>query len=143
MWFALVKTVVIGGINWDINLFVDSFPRRGEEVVVRQITRVPGGKAGNAAVAAARLLGPNQVAIIGGLGNDPVASEQVRIFKSEGVDVSGLKFIDGVESGHAYIIIDSKGENIIHTHFGSNAEIHPADLDEPTRRELITKSLIS
>lgn len=109
---------------------------------MRQITRVPGGKAGNAAVAAARLLGPDQVAIIGGLGNDTVASEQLRIFKGESVDVSGLKFIDGIESGQAYIIIDSKGENIIHTHFGANAEIHPADLDEPARRELITSASV-
>ncbi len=138
----MVKTVVIGAINWDINLFIDSFPRKGEEVVVRQITHVPGGKAGNAAVAAARLLGPNQVAILGGLGKDPIASDQVRIFKDEGVDVSGLKFNEDVESGQAYIVIDAKGENIIHTHFGANAKINPEDLDNPTRRELVTKSAV-
>jgi ribokinase len=138
----LVKTVVVGGINWDINLFVESFPRSGEEIVVREITRVPGGKAGNAAVAAARLLGPKQAAIIGGLGNDSVGADQVRIFKEEGVDTSGLKFVDGVESGHAYVVIDSKGENIIHTHFGANAEIHPADLDEPAQRELVQNASV-
>jgi ribokinase len=138
----LVKTVVIGAINWDTNLFIDSFPRKGEEVVVRQITHVPGGKAGNAAVAAARLLGPNQVAILGGLGKDPIASDQVRIFKDEGVDVSGLKFNEDVESGQAYIVIDAKGENIIHTHFGANAKINPDDLGNPTRRELVTKSAV-
>lgn len=138
----MVKTVVIGAINWDLNLFIDRFPRRGEEVVVRRITRVPGGKAGNAAVAAARLLGPNQAAIMGGLGNDTVASDQVRIFKDEGVDVTGLKFINDTESGQAYIIIDAKGENIIHTHFGANAKISPDYLDDPVRRELITKSSV-
>jgi ribokinase len=138
----LVKTLVIGAINWDINLFIESFPRKGEEVVVRQITHVPGGKAGNVAVAAARLLGPNQVAILGGLGKDPIASDQVRIFKDEGVDVSGLKFNEDVESGQAYIVIDAKGENIIHTHFGANAKINPDDLGNPTRRELVTKSAV-
>ena len=138
----LAKTIVIGAINWDLNLFIDRFPRRGEEVVVRRIIRVPGGKAGNAAVAAARLLGPNQAAIMGGLGDDAVASDQVRIFKDEGVDVSGLKFVKNTESGQAYIIIDAKGENIIHTHFGANAKISPDHLDDPVRRELITKSSV-
>jgi sugar/nucleoside kinase (ribokinase family) len=79
----LLKTLVIGAINWDINLFVNKFPRGGEEVVVTHITRVPGGKAGNVAVAAARILGPNQAAVIGGLGKDTIATAQTEIFKQE------------------------------------------------------------
>ncbi len=138
----MVKTVVVGAVNWDVNLFIDTFPGKGEEVVVHGITRVPGGKAGNVAVAAARLLGPNQAAILGGLGKDRVASDQVKIFRDEGVDVSGLKFTEGVESGQAYITIDGKGENIIHTYPGANATINPKDLDEPARRVLITTSTI-
>jgi ribokinase len=138
----LVKTVVIGAINWDVNLFIEIFPKKGEEVVVRRITRVPGGKAGNVAVAAARLLGPNQAAILGGLGKDQVASDQARILKDEGVDASGLKFSDGVESGQAYITIDGKGENIIHTYPGANATITPEDIDAPVRRKLISESSV-
>ncbi len=138
----MVKTVVIGAINWDVNLFIDRFPRKGEEVVVHQVGRVPGGKAGNTAVAAARLLGPNQAAIMGGLGKDQVASDQVRIFKDEGVDVSGLKFSEAVESGQAYITIDKTGENIIHTYFGANATLNPEDLDDPVRSELIAGSKV-
>jgi len=138
----LVKTVVIGAINWDINLFIDNFPRGGEEVVVRRIARVPGGKAGNTAVAAARLLGRDQAAILGALGKDTVASDQMRIFQHEGVNVSGLKFSENAESGQAYIVIDAKGENIIHTHIGANAKINPDDLDDPTRRALVAESSV-
>ena len=47
---------VIGALNWDINLFVKHIPKPGEEVVVTRIDRVPGGKGGNVAVAAARIL---------------------------------------------------------------------------------------
>lgn len=139
----MVRTVVIGAINWDINLFVETFPQAGEERVVKRITRVPGGKAGNTAVAAARLLGPNQAAILGGLGNDSIASDQVKIFKDEGVDVSGLKFSDEVESGQAYIVIDVKGQNIIHTYFGANVAITPEDLDDAKRRDLISNSTVT
>lgn len=138
----MLKTLVIGAINWDINLFVKKFPRGGEEVVVAHITRVPGGKAGNVAVAAARLLGPNQAAIIGGLGKDFIASEQVKIFEQEGVVVSGLKFNENVESGQAYIVIDEEGENIIHTHFGANATLTPDDLDTAERRKLVSEAAV-
>jgi len=138
----MVATVIVGAINWDTTLFIEKFPRKGEEVVVRRITQVPGGKAGNAAVAAAKLLGPHKVAIIGALGNDWVAAEHVRIFKEEGVEVSGLKFNDSVQSGQAHIIVDQTGENIIHTYFGADATITPADLDSPTRRELIESASI-
>ena len=138
----MVRTVVIGAINWDINLFVKKFPRGGEETVVDRITRVPGGKAGNVAVAAARLLGPNQAAILGGLGKDTVSTEQVRIFQEEGVVTSGLKFSQNEESGQAYILIDEHGENIIHSFRGANSSIAPEDLDDPTRMELVSTALV-
>ncbi len=139
---VLVSTVVIGAINWDINLFVKKFPRGGEETVVDHITRVAGGKAGNVAVAAARLLGHNEAAILGGLGNDTVSKEQVRIFQEEGVVTSGLKFSQNEESGQAYILIDEHGENIIHSFCGANSSITPEDLDDPTRMELVSKALV-
>ena len=138
----MVRTVVIGAINWDVNLFVKSFPRPGEETVVEHVTRVPGGKAGNVAVAAARLLGPNQVAILGGLGKDSIGSEQVRIFEKEGVATSGLKFAEDVESGQAYIIINEEGENVIHSYRGANKALAPYDLDDAKRRELVSKSTV-
>lgn len=139
---TLVKTAVIGAINWDINLFIKRFPRKGEEVVVERITRVPGGKAGNVAVAAARLLGRDQVAILGGLGDDTIAPEQVRIFREEGVVTSGLKFTAGTQSGQAHIVIDEKGNNIIYTHFGANATVTPEDLEDPARQQLISEATL-
>ncbi len=138
----MVTTVVVGAINWDTTLFVDKFPRRGVEVVVRKISHLPGGKGGNAAVAAARLLGPNNVAIMGAVGNDWVASEHTRIFKEEGVDCSGLKRNDSIQSGQAHIVVDKTGENVIHTYFGANATILPEDLDDANRRNLIENASI-
>jgi ribokinase len=133
----MVATVVVGAINWDTTMFVDRFPRKGEEVVVHRITNAPGGKGGNAAIASARLLGSNRTAIIGALGNDWVGTEHTRIFKEEGVDVSGLKHSESVHSGQAYIIVDKTGENQIHTYFGANATILPEDFENESRRRLI------
>ena len=138
----MVETVVLGAVNWDITMFVDKFPQRGEEVVVRGITQVPGGKGGNAAVATARLLGMNRTAIIGAVGNDWVATEHTRIFKEEGVVISGLKHNESMISGQAYIIVDRSGENQIHTYAGANATILPGDLNTDTCRGLIQDSRV-
>jgi ribokinase len=58
------------------------------------------------------------------------------------VITSGLKYCEQVESGQAYIAIDDEGANIIHTYFGANAMISPDDLDDPVRRELISKATV-
>lgn len=105
----LVEVVAAGAINWDINLFVGEFPRPGEEMPVIRITRVPGGKAGNVAVAAARLLGSGQVGIIGALGRDEISETQLQLLNSEGVDTSAISRKADVESGQAYIVTDQIG----------------------------------
>ncbi len=138
----MVKISVIGAINWDINLFVERFPEIGEEVPVEKITRVPGGKAANAAVASARILGPEQVALIGCLGKDSVADQQLKILKEEGVAVSGIKTIEDAESGQAYILIDKNGRNVINTLFGANLRLKPKDLQDNEIYGLIKESSI-
>jgi ribokinase len=138
----MVKVVVAGAINWDINLFVKRFPKIGEEVAVERITRVPGGKAANVAVASARILGPNQSALIGCLGKDSIAERQISILKDEGVVVSGIKFVEDAESGQAYIIIDEKGRNTIQTLFGANLELSASDILSKERLTLIREAAI-
>jgi ribokinase len=139
----LIKVVVAGAINWDINLFVHRFPRPGEEMPVARIARVPGGKAGNVSVAAARLLGPNQVGIIGALGYDDIAEMQIRLFKNDGVETSAISRKADAESGQAYIVTDESGENIIHTHFGANSMLEPADVSRPEVGEVIQSTAIA
>ncbi len=138
----MAKVCVSGAINWDINLFVERFPEIGEEVPVKKITRVPGGKAANVAVASARILGREKVALIGCLGKDDIARRQIEILKSEGVIVSGIKFDDELESGQAYIIVDRNGRNVINTFFGANLKLTPDDVRTPPIFNLIKKCSI-
>jgi len=138
----LVKICVAGAINWDINLFVERFPQIGEEVPVVKITRVPGGKAANVAVAAARILGPGETALIGCLGRDAIAEQQMRILEDEGVVVSGIKVTEDAESGQAYIIIDKAGRNVINTLFGANLKLLPEDLQNKPIFDLLRESSI-
>jgi ribokinase len=122
---------ITGALNWDINLFVKQIPLTGQEVVVEKVARVPGGKGGNVAVAASRILGKGRVALIACLGRDDVGRKQVSILEQEGVDTSAVQLLDNIESGQAYITVDQKGGNVIETHFGANAELNTEHLMLP------------
>jgi ribokinase len=139
----LVKVVVAGAINWDINLFVQRFPRPGEEIPVARIAGVPGGKAGNVSVAAARLLGRGQVGIIGSLGLDGIADKQIRLFENEGVETSAISRKANVESGQAYIVTEQSGENIVHTYGGANMMLEPTDVNRTEVREMIQSAAVA
>ncbi len=119
----MANLVVCGAINWDVSCFVERLPVPGEEVVANNITRVSGGTGGNIAVAGARILGTGEVALIGALGGDEIARRQIAALEDEGVITDGIDYIDGVESGQAYILIDRTGQNIIASHLGANARL--------------------
>ena len=136
----MCQVVVCGAINLDINLFIEKFPKTGEEVAVSQLTRIPGGKAANASVAASRILSDGNVAILGGLGDDSIGKEQIAVLTREGVETTGIKTVRGVESGQAYIVIDEGGQNMIYTLFGANLKLAPSDIMEEARISIIERS---
>ena len=119
----MASLVVCGAINWDISCFVERLPVPGEEVTIKYITRVSGGTGGNIAVAAARILGAKKVALIGALGRDDIARQQIVALKDEGVITEGIDHIVGEESGQAYILVDQTGQNVIASHLGANARL--------------------
>ena len=126
----MVSLVVCGAINWDISCFVERLPVPGEKVIIKQITRVSGGTGGNVAVAAARILEAKKVALIGALGKDDIARQQIAILEDEGVITEGVHQIVGEESGQAYILVDQAGENVIANHLGANARLRLEHLNK-------------
>ncbi len=134
------QLLVIGALNWDINLFVKHLPRKGEEVVVERIERVPGGKGGNVSVAAARILGPNHVALMACVGRDEVGRKQISILREEGVNTSAIQVLDQYESGQAYITIGEEGNNVIETHFGANAGLKHEHIMQPRVQRLLANN---
>jgi ribokinase len=115
--------VVCGAINWDTSCFVQWLPVPGQEVIAEHMNRVSGGTGGNVAVAAARILGAKEVALIGALGRDEIARQQLAALEDEGVVTTGISQIAGEESGQAYILVDQTGENVIASHLGANSKL--------------------
>jgi ribokinase len=119
----MASLLVCGAINWDVSCFVERLPVPGEEVTIKHVTRVSGGTGGNIAVAAARILGAKKVALVGALGKDDIARQQIAALEDEGVITTGIHQIVGEESGQAYIVIDQTGQNVIASHLGANARL--------------------
>ena len=125
------KILVCGAINWDTTLFVERFPNPGEEVRATKVISVPGGKAANTAVAGAKILGTNNVGVIGMLGADSLAENQIKILENEGIDTSLIFRHEEMLSGQAYVIVDRKGENVILTYQAANLAIMPEEVAQP------------
>ena len=136
--------LVSGAVNWDTSIFVEKFPSLGEEVKAKKVISVPGGKGANVAVASARILGTNEVGIIGALGSDDIADKQTKILREEGIDTSCIKRIDDASSGQAYILVDHTGENYILTYKAANHMI-TADMvsDDATINAIKNSKLIT
>ena len=134
------EILVSGAINWDTTIFVERLPNPGEEVRATKVISVPGGKAANTAVAAAKILGTNNVGIIGMLGTDDIAKNQIKILQNDGIDTSLIFRHDALLSGQAYVIVDSRGENMILSHQAANLAITPEDVSRPDVLSAVEKS---
>jgi ribokinase len=135
----MVSLVACGAINWDISCFVERLPVPGEEVTIKNISRVSGGTGANVAVAAARILGAKEVTLIGALGKDDIARQQIAALQTEGVITGGIHQIAEEESGQAYIFVDQAGENVIASHLGANARLSPEHLNKAQVKQQLQK----
>lgn len=119
------RVVVVGSLNLDHALTVPRLPGAGETLMATGVTRSPGGKGANQAVAAARAAGAH-TSMVGALGDDEAGRRLRESLQQAGVDCSAVAVVDG-PSGTAYITVDEHGENTIVVDAGAN---HHLGLDE-------------
>ena len=124
-----ISIAVIGSINLDIVARVQAFPQPGETITDAVVSRFPGGKGANQALAAHRL--GAAVYMVGRVGNDPVAEEALLNLRTEGVDLSYCKPLEGYSTGLAMIVVNDEGENQIVVAPGANAAFDAGHLEFP------------
>ena len=124
-----ISIAIIGSINLDIVARVGQFPQPGETVTNAVVSRFPGGKGANQALAAHRL--GASVYMVGRVGDDPVAEEALRTLRMEGVNLDYCKPLAGHSTGLAMIVVDDKGENQIVVAPGANAAFDAEHLEVP------------
>lgn len=140
---VMAVITVIGSLNTDMVTVTNRVPSGGETLKAKSFDVGWGGKGANQAVAAARLSRSNptkddfeamfwggliQVRMIGAVGEDPFAAPLLKSMEDDGIDVSGVSHVTGVNTGTATIIVEEDtGENRILFTPGANFSVTPTD----------------
>lgn len=115
----------------DLLFAVATLPAPGATVLASSMTRSPGGKGGNQAVAASRA--GADVALVAAIGDDDSGAALRAHLETNRVDVSGVVVLP-VPSGTASIVVDAHAENVIVVAPGANGHL---TLSSDTVRALI------
>jgi ribokinase len=120
---------VVGSVNLDLVARLERLPAAGETLTAHGVTRVPGGKGANQALAAARL--GARVRLHAAVGDDPLAGEALALLRDAGVDLTAVTVADGHPTGTAMVQVDDDGETTIVIDTGANAAltVRAGDLD--------------
>jgi ribokinase len=134
--------VVIGAINVDLVVSGAALPRPGETVTDGELSRHHGGKGGNQATAAARVLGGSaRVAMLGAVGDDDLGHAARTALEAEGIDVANVAVVAGSPTGVALIAVDQGGQNQISVAPGANRDLSdPTEALEGSRPALVLAS---
>lgn len=117
------RVAVVGSLNMDLVIRAARLPSAGETLAGRSFDKVPGGKGGNQAVAAARL--GAEVTMIGCVGNDENGAQLVAGLRRDDIDCSGVAIDTTLPTGVALIVVDDAGQNSIVIVAGSNGALRP------------------
>ena len=98
------KILVLGSVNADHVLDVQSFPTPGETMVGSNYRVVAGGKGANQAVACARLGGTT--AFLACVGNDPEGLDTIASLATDGMDTSRIEVTKNGRTGVALIFVN-------------------------------------
>jgi ribokinase len=115
-----MRLVVVGSVNLDLVARVNRLPAGGDTITAADYRRVPGGKGANQALAARRL--GADVALLAAVGEDEAAGEALALLAADGVDLTGIRRVDG-PTGVALITVDDAGENTIVVVPGANGRL--------------------
>lgn len=121
------SVLVVASINVDLVVVAERLPSPGETVLGGRFEVHDGGKGANQAVAAARA--GADVAVIGAVGSDEHGARAVAALAAEGIDVGGIRVVDGEQTGVALIVVGPRGENQIAVAPGANATLALTGVD--------------
>ncbi|MDT8320778.1 MAG: ribokinase [Xanthomonadales bacterium] len=132
-----VSIAVVGSVNLDLVARIERFPFPGETLTDAVVSRHPGGKGANQALAAQRL--GAHVSLAACVGDDPTADEALAPLAAAGVDLSHCRRLQDINSGLALILVSAEGENQIVVAPGANAEFSADRLALPAADAVIAQ----
>jgi len=130
------RIVVLGNINQDFVMAAERMPQPGETVLGSDLRFVPGGKAANQAVTAARL--GAQTTLVGRVGSDVFGPVLLENLRREGINTDFIEVDEAHASGAAFIALAPSGENSIISVPGANFAVTPEQVTQA--QEAIAKA---
>ncbi len=124
----MARIICVGLACLDYLFKVDKLPAGGGKVFADSYMAAPGGPAAVASIAAAAL--GNDAVFLGRLGNDDVGKELTAKIANCGVDVCGVRYINGQSSQVSSVVIDQKGERQIINFSSKHLDPDPSWLPE-------------
>ncbi|MDQ2791354.1 MAG: PfkB family carbohydrate kinase [Actinomycetota bacterium] len=121
-----VHVTVVGSVNPDLVAALPRLPGPGETLTATGLTRIPGGKGANQALATHRQGLPVQ--LVAAVGADPEADTALELLYREGVALDRLRTVPE-PTGLALIAVDPAGETTIVVVPGANATLRVAAQD--------------
>ncbi|KAF2754888.1 ribokinase-like protein [Pseudovirgaria hyperparasitica] len=137
---SIPSIAVIGSLNVDLVTRTPRIPAGGETLASKSFNIGFGGKGANQAVACARLSRTKvqaaqhaetdvAVQMVGAVGTDTFADDFLTSLKEDGLDVSLVEKVGGLNTGVAVILVEEDtGENRILISPGANEAIRPQGL---------------
>lgn len=122
------KIVVVGSLNMDWVIPVDSTPVAGETILAEGYTEVPGGKGANQAYAIGKLGG--KIAMLGMVGNDEIGDKLMENLSLVNINTSRIEKSSDSNSGLALIYVNSQGNNSIVVLPGANSKCDRKYIDK-------------
>lgn len=122
------KVSVIGSINMDMIISVESMPKVGETIFSDNFKTAHGGKGANQAVASKRL--GNEVYMISKIGNDANGKEILKSLEEEDIINDKVFISDNKPTGTAIITVNKEGNNSIMVIPGANMDIKLEEIHE-------------
>lgn len=123
---VMPSITVIGSVNLDIVAKVSRLPKPGETVTGAKLSRFPGGKGANQALAAKRL--GADVSLVARVGEDAAADEALSLLREGCVDLAECRSVKGMATGTALIAVAPSGENHIVVAPGANRSLRKKDV---------------
>ena len=122
----MVDVLVVGHLNWDITLRVDTLPAPDGEAAVLDRDEHAGGSAGNVAVGLAQL--GVAVGVGGCVGTDTRGEQIVAELHEAGVDTTAIQRDPTRPTTQKHVLVDPDGEVMVIGTAGANAGFDAAGL---------------
>jgi ribokinase len=130
-----MQVTVVGSVNLDLVATLPRLPQAGETLTATGLTRVPGGKGANQALALRRLGLPVQ--LVAAVGTDVDAGSALELLRAEGVGLDRLRRV-AEPTGLALIAVDTAGDTTITVVPGANAALRVTAEDVASADAVLT-----